>query len=598
MGIEGDCKTFLMETFPNSFKKSPPKDIQTVSIDMMQYLKSTVPDHVNSTIGFVKYLVRQITRHLGSKNGCMRVVANFDLGSPEVKKIVTHGNRYDKRCKDCKKNSSSVHEFAENCAKNCITKQKLKFKDGPHLSRNLNDPLPVKNDEWYRFSADSRNLRRELYPLIVNELLKVTCLLEHQEIILNGLPFKTIEIDIDDHKWEHGYCVTAKDTRTRVVPWTEEDLPIAFLEKEYHKVFSITAMPSNCNKKFGWIKITERLEMKNDIHEADNSVFFFSQFYPGQNTMISINDGDAFPIGLLRVAEDYRGSLNAIQQTWLRLPNKRKSQCIQIGKAPKTPHPYDYVNLTQLYMEITMYEPFKSVGVQSPVATIVFLIILSGTDFVKSFCKGIGLGTITQKLQKKKNETIKKAEASGKVPRITKGIWDTFLENAEIYSHMVQWYTWDMRPNPTAKRRIIIDEELFKMFTYKCYFNKYIKNDDDHNNLEKLRVRCSKFKIVANRLPSVDTINVWCRNASWNTQYWVNAWRNIYVDPFETKDDMSLWGFSHKGITSRVCAFQHEIDEKYKVNFLANKKSSSASVSPSKKQKVEQVLGEKIKELF
>ncbi|MDB9801157.1 hypothetical protein OAB94_02145 [Flavobacteriaceae bacterium] len=550
MGIKGDAKNFLFDEFRTCFTRKHPRDttVHLVSIDMMQYLKSTIPPNINSINAYVKYLVRQITSHLTAQNGCMVVVANFDLGSPIVKKLVTHVNRYDKRCALCKKTDS----YSDTCVKDCINKQLLKYEDGPYLSGNS---LPTKHNEWYRFAADSRNLRCELYPLIVNELLTVTCLRQGQQIVINGLQFKTIKLSINDETWETGYCATVSTDRTRIIPWHPDDLPVKFVEKEYHRVFSIEAMPPSQAYPSGWLKIRDRPEMKNDIHEADNSVFFFSQFFPRHNQMIVINDGDAIPIGLLRVAEDYRGSRNPTHQTILRLPNKSKSK-----KGILTPHKFDYVNLSKLYLDIMDYPKMKTAGVQNPVATFVFLIILAGTDFMKSFCPGIG--NITEWKDDEKQ-----------YKRQRNGSWDTYFENMSELSHMVQWLVWDMNPNPSTKRHIVVDRVAFREFTYMCYRSKHL-HDNPNASVEDIRVKCAKQKRVNYRLPSEDTIDVWCQNSSWNLQYWVNACRDIYIDPFEQENNTSFWGFDKNGITASVSSDERFVDEKYKLHFYENVKKS------------------------
>jgi hypothetical protein len=580
MGIEGPAKDYIYETFPGAIEHKPPTGIETTVIDMMQYMKSTIPDTVDCSGALANHFKKIIVSPLSVRNGCKRVIACFDLGSPAVKKFTTHTKRYDKRCKVCK--GTGVRSFSSACLNDCEGKQPLKFQDGPYLPKQPDKALPFPTKEWYRFSADSRNLRRELYPLIVNELLKFTDLKEGQEIILCGLPIKSVQIDIEDVMWQYGYNVDASENRCRIIPWEREDLPIPFIEQEYHRVFSIRAMPPNPSFPQGWIRTTRMIDMENDIHEADNSVFFFSQFFPGANQMISINDGDAIPIGLLRMAEDFRGSLTPTHTTWLRLPNLRgeKSKFI-----PKSKAPFDYINLTQLYLDIMLYDPFKESGVQNPVATIVFLIILAGTDFFKNYCKGIGIKTEWKKDKEKR-------------ARQKPGIWDTFMGNLETYSHMCQWLVWDMKPDPTAKRRIVIDRELFRLFTYEVYWNRYLFHikKEERTNIDMLRVRCSKLKTKEYHLPTETAINAMCSRVQWNADYWVNACRNIYVDPFTEKDGKSLYGFNRDGLTDDVSE-PLEVDDVYKANFHAYKNSKAfRGVSPSKKQKVVEGLKNYLKE--
>ena len=509
-----------------------------------------------------------ITLHLTKRNPCMVVIANFDLNSPGVKRLVVHKKRKEIRCKLCKAEfPRQPTTYSDRCESDCFGKKVLKFEEGPFLSNqyvapNLNGELLFKGTDFSLFSSDARNLRREIYPLIVNELLMYAPPIQGQRIILNGLPYKTVKITPDDAKWEHGTSIEGdEDTRVRVVQWDQEDLPIPFLEQEYHKVFEIVAMPPNMNQPCGWIKISENVDMRNDIHEADNSVFFFGQFFPQSNQMIIINDGDAIPIGLMRVSEDYRGSSLHRPITILRTPNK----------SPKEKHKYDYTNLTQLYSEVSDWDLMKRNGVQNPVMTLNFLIIICGTDFFEKPCFGIG-----------------PMETNTNV-----GIWGTFMKNIRMYSHLVQLFVYGGQRDPTQQRRVVVDEDMFKMFIHKCYFEKHMKNKD-HGSLRDLEIICSKkakkskLKIEKNRarlnLPSDEQIKVWCRHITWNLQYWMNACRNIYIDPFEKINDMSYYGFEKTGITASVHPIQKQVDDNYKRNFYSCQDKKKRVISKRKRE--------------
>lgn len=568
MGIQTQVRKFILKTFSACHTVTPPKiNTELVTICMMQYLRATIPDTIVTGNDLVNHFVKKITGHFTSRNGCMVVVANFDLASPGVKKFVTHVKRHDIRCKKCK--STPNLKLCEKCE----SKTSFKFKDGPYIKNHMDTPLPFTYDEYSRFSSDTRNLRCELYPLIVNALIQYAPPKQFQKMIINGLPFKTVSITHEDFLWETGYNASRDDSRERVVPWEMREIPLPhIIEKEYHKVFEIEAMPPNIRQPGGWIRVSENVEYQNDIHEADNAVFFFPNFFPQYNRLISINDGDAIPIGLLRVAEDYSGS-SQIPTTILRLKNG----------TPTDPQPYDYINLTQLYTEITTWSRMVDAGVQSPVATFVFLIIISNTDFFKNFCSGIG--TMTK--WKSDPEKRKKQKM---------GVWDTFFDNITLYSHMVQYYINSEKRDLGMKRRIVIDEVLFKMFYYKCYINRYMAKTKNVG-VTAIRVRCSKLS-ERNRIPSDEVIDVKCRNITWNLQYWLNAFRNIYINPFKKINGSSYYGFLEDRISDNVYPIQEKVDEAYRRHFYKDINAEKRIISPLKRAKVAKEMSKIVDSLF
>ena len=572
MGIDGEVKQWILDNFPQAISYDLPENIDLVCIDMMQHLKCSLPESVVTVLDLLKYLVNRVIIHFKRNKRCRVVVANFDLGSPPVKKLVEHVTRHDKRCKKCK----STPDFHADCNRKCRDKKPLKFGEGPYLnSTNLNAELPVRGSEWIRFAMDTRNLRTELYPLLMNELLLTHPPLPNQILILNGLPARTRKLDDFEMLRECGYVPKGQEERVRVVRWMPEELPVPMIEDIFHTVFMIKWLPE------GRILVTECPDMKNDIHEADNAVFFFSQFFPGHNHMVSINDGDAIPIGLLRCAEDFRGGKEPTHTTWLQLPfritNKEK---LKRMFGLRTPPRYQYINLSQLYADISGYAPFVRRGVQNPVATFVFLTILGETDFFKKFCPGIGLIRDWSKDEKKR-------------ARQTNGIWDTFMGDLEKYSHMVQWYTNDMQHDPSARRRIVLDETLFRLFTYQCYFNKYMPNKP-HTHVSDLRIRCSKLKYP---LPAKNVIRTWARRVSWNLQYWVNACRDIYTDPFEVVEGLPYWGYTPERVTENVHPLQKPVDRVFKRHFY-EQRTKNRGISPAKKRKVAKEMTQEINDFF
>lgn len=310
--------------------------------------------------------------------------------------------------------------------------------------------------------------------------------------------------------------------------------------------------------------------MLNTIDEADNACFWYQHFYPTLTTIISMNDGDAFPISLLQSRERHDGDV----------PRNRQYLCLPYRKKQKKDNPlaithrFEYVDVNALYAAVRTHAPFVEHRICNPVATLTFLIILCNTDFFANFAPGIGYAT-------------KWCEGKKQTP----GILDTFKSQIATFSHLVQWHYDAQPPDPCAERRIVLDERLFELFTYHCYFNKH--GDRAKRSLSKsdlsitdLRVYCSKFKKESHRLPDKSAVRLWARQLTWNMQYWLNAPRNIYVDPYETYMGKSYYGYV-KGpndidITTDTSPKQKEVDEAYKRNFYKRrqKKKKRKKVAP------------------
>lgn len=568
MTLKTLIKKLIKTRFPGAWSTVAPENIHVTAKDFMQHIKGTLPDNILTVNDLLSYLVRIITLMLSKRNGCNTAIVCFDTKTVEVKSIVEYGTRKEWRCKHCKKLAKNT--FSALCEKSCATSKPLRFEDGPHFPADHSMPLPVKPKQWMRFAGDSRNLRRELYPLLMN------CFLEGgrfvpapgQSLILCGLPCKTQSVPIfNKSQWDAGFNATAGTKREILVKWNVDPSP---LNDEYRSFDSVPISneyfakhPDMYNQVYGIenrngvIYRRKMVEMNNSIAEADNSVFFFMKFYPNCNYMVDINDGDAISIGLLRVLEDFVAGKCPVDR-YIALPNKSKP-------TPGVPYySHDYVNLVQLKQLIDADTQYIAANVANPVATLVFLIILGETDFFKAFCNGIGYKT-------KYNDDEKK-RAKQKM-----GIWDTFHARLPMFSHMVQWNISDMISDPTAKRRIVIDEELFVLFTKYCYWHKYGKTDKV--DFAQVRAHCEKLKTKKNRMPTKQQILVWVRQIDWNLLYWLNSCRDIHIDPFEIVDGESYYGYNKKtmSITKRVHATQQPVDEAYKRHFYKRRKKQKTA---------------------
>jgi len=587
MTIQTIVKEWVLGYFSGCVKRQPPKEIGVVIVEMMAHVKGTLPSSVNTIRKLLEHLERLITGHFDTTLNTHTVIVCFDLKSTVAKNIMTRPERQDKRCKLCK----TTETFHPDCKRKTPCKDvppPLKFEDGPYFSNNLDDALPVEPHEWTRFAGDSRNLRRELYPRLVNQLLMSYPRRPGQTIYVSGLPFQTRNILPAEYFEECGYVAGRETNRIRVVQWPDEHLTLPLLSDElFNKVFRIHWMYPSPERPNGWKLVTECPEMQHDIHEADNSIFFFTQFFPqGTRLMITINDGDALPIGLLRTAEDFANFDEPYHRVWIRLPYlvgdaKHKAK---YGNVPR--HRYDYINLTKLYKKISNDQLFVQSGVQNPVATVVLLMILAGTDFFKGYCPGIGY----------------KTDWKPKSTRQKNGIWDTFMEDLGNYSHMIQWYTLDMTRNPTIFRRIVIDYDLFEHFTYKCYFNKYLSNNPSPT-LADLRVHCSKSKSSSANLPSKQQIRMWYGWLDHNVTYWANAVRNIYVDAYEKIDGKSYYGFENGRTTADVYPGMREVDEVFSRHFYSQKQkekqkqTASALISSPKRRRIVSDMKDEVKDI-
>ena len=507
MGIKTEVKNEIYNLYQKRCIESrPPKGVKVVSKCMMMDIKRPPPKNMDLD-AYVRWVCRQAYNYFTKE--VHTVIVNFDLGSPGVKQIVEHKKRYGGK------------------------KGVLKFEDGPHL----NGKMPK---DWMLFAADTRNLRRELYPLLYNCFLDWKPAFPGQRLILNGLPIVTRIINNFDYEDDCGYMAQDGITRLDLRKWFLDELPIKFVEEDYHKTFEIVGTMPSHKYPLGRIKRCERYDMQNDIHEADSSTFFFADFFPTENFMVVMNDGDGIMIGLLKVAKDLKIRVN--RQMYLQLPMKMKVKPDpnndpkinaalkkRYGKAPFPKN--DYINLTKMYIEIRDSKIFLENGVQSPVASLVVLGIMAGCDFVKKCFPYVGW----------KNS-----------------VWQTYFDNLEKYSHMVQCYCLNREIDPKEERKVVIDEKLFVEFAHDCHRKQYKVEEIE-------QIKCSKR-------PNDVKINVDCRNIEWTARYWLNAPYNKYIDPLEKHDGGEVWGYTETKVVSEITCSRKPIDDTYTRNFRSNKK--------------------------
>ena len=560
MTLPTKVKKLLMERYPDAFSRTAPQNIQVVAIDMMQHVKGSLPESIVTVRDLIQYLVKAIKSQLERNNGCHTVIACFDIATVPVKRIVEYGKRKEWRCALCRK-QKDADTLDKDCKKDCENKRPLKFEDGPHFPLDDDARLPVPAKQWMRFAADSRNLRAEVYPRLMNCFLTEmwTSPPEGKQIIISGLPCETQVIPLEHAEWHLGYTPTTEAERHILVPWRLDSVHVALDPRYaradmYQRVYRIIT-------RNGRVFRSELPEMKHQIAESDNSIFYFMRFFPECGFLFVINDGDAISIGLLRVLEDFRGGVCPLQRV-IALPFRGKRRPGEAAYA------YTYVNLPHLKMLIDADEQYTAAGVTNHVATLIFIIILAGTDFFKGFCYGIGYKT------EYKEDPEKRAKQNP-------GVWDTFHARLPMFRALVQWNVNTMIPSPTTQRRIVIDEELFAIFTRYCYLDYYSSRIKSNNvDFAAVRAHCAKSKVPEKRVPSQQHLLLMVRALDWHLNYWVNACRNIDIDPFLKVNGKSYYGYTaetESGITASVYRKQLPVDEVYKRNFYKRAKRKRES---------------------
>jgi hypothetical protein len=538
-------KEYFRITFPSCFTYEAPQHLME-SMCMMQKLKGDLPSWLKTMRNLRALLYSQANARFEAFPALQVFVMCFDRTTPEPKSMVCHTTRYERRCKLCKqkpavpygKTVGSEH-FDPACERNCIGNQILWFGEGDHLNlEDLDAPLP----DWNRFSSDNRNLRQILYPIMMNWMLDYIPP-AGKTVLISGLPCNRrmiAERQMDYNSTGANQVRGNVTTREILTPWLLGNLPLP-ADTDTSAVVMIRGIPPCPQYPTGHLLQQVVPEMRNDIHEADNAIFFFSKFFPDLPIHVAcINDGDGISIGLLRAYEDFRGGQQPLQEQWLALPVR--GQQVQEDRI-------EYVNLTLMVQKIESHPNFIAKGIQSPIATIVFMVILAGTDFFDGeFCFGIGHRTDW------KDDDAKRSKQ-------TKGIWDTFLDRLDMFHHMVQYYVNVRNYSGEEERRIVLDEDLFAIFTKMCYTNKYEVSAKG----KPIEVHCAKFKDPRKHFPNDQLIQRWARQIGWNLNYWANAWRGIYIDPFERYLGESYWGYTKdSGIVNVVASKQKPLDEVHK----------------------------------
>jgi hypothetical protein len=581
MGLPTTEREFLRAAFAAAFAldKIPTPlggggDVSpTVAIvDFMQYVKYIPPD-IATKSAVLQYFVSKISHLMLNKHRStlttMIVVVD---GEPlDVKRMIEHKKRYK---------NVSVYK-SEGGKKR-------------YLPRNSEDLMPR---EWIRFAGSYKLLRRELYPELFNAF--ITCRyftpLPGQTLILSGFPGRS--------RWETVYNnhlgggttpsgVSPWDARTStegqvlvVAPWT--DLPITrTMEQEdpdlYNRVYYVKNIPPCQQYPKGAL---ERAEWKeacasnvpgtfgaNGLAEADVRLFYYDHWFQNEHIIFYINDGDVFSIGLLYASErctaisPHTGQYVFRNQHTVCLPykkGKKKKKGVAEKEVPAAPAAgkEEYVNLNILYQLVRSYPQLQ--GVQNPVASFVFLLIMAETDFFKDFLKGMG----AQKV-----------------------IWKVFFENAQLLSHLVQLSDDGVPRSTRTPRTAIMDEDMFRQFIYYCYLEKHknsVGGRPTFSELQKATQVDAKGKPKADEayyLPDRNRIRLWCRQVEWNLLYWKNGPLGHFPNPFEMWYDLPYYPYwkdpAGKPVMVDVVATRPKpVDWVYAQHMYAHRKRPTAAAA-------------------
>jgi hypothetical protein len=546
MGLGTEERKFLRAQFGGAFSFNLPSNgverphPGVVIVDFMQWVKS-MPKEIHTRDGCITYLTNFVKRLMFQIPGVHTVIVCVDGKPTPVKRMVEHGGRYKDK---------NVYRAIPGMA---------------YFPKEGTDLIPT---EWIRFAGNYKLLRRELYPALFNAFMQMTPK-PGQMLILSGFPGQSRPVPVrgggGGGNWE-AHVNHKAGTALEVHLWEAQELPITKeMEKAdpdlYHRTYLLENVMPCAEYPQGAMRRAEWVEAKNDISEGDIRMFWFEHWYQNEpHILFSINDGDVFSIALLYAYERLRSiqreppiidgkqvlppQANVVKYTFrnnhtIMLPYKQVegNSFFAADQVPK----YEYVDVNKFYELVREYTPLHAT-VQNPVATLVFLLIISGSDFFPTLIKGIGAQTV---------------------------VWKVFFDNIAIFSHMVQ-LSEGVPQGTRTPRDVVIDEDLFIIFTRYCMIEKHEgallkKMPKPKGKKKKGKDEVSSSTIVAasaatataaisftalqhkmshdaKGLPKADTayhmptknaIRLRKRQCEWNFKYWKNGPLGHVPDPFE-----------------------------------------------------------------
>ncbi len=507
MGLPTAERDFLRKAFGASFGFKVKGDPTVAIVDFMQYVK-VVPDGIATKDAMIAYFVNKIKFLLFQPGSTLKVVIVLVDGKPQpVKRMVEHAERY-----------KNVNVY--------------NAKEAPLLPKRGIDLIPK---EWIRFAGNYKLLQRELYPELFNAFMDCRHFTPRpgQSIILSGFPGRSEwETICGDASWDRP--TNNKGKVLMVKTWRPEELPLTSAREKadpdlYHRVYVLENVAPCAEFPQGALRRAEWEDGKNAISEADLRMFYFEHWYQNEHVMFILNDGDIFSIGALYAYE----RLVAIQPNGTYVFRNQHSICMPYKKtkdneffAEDNVPKHEYIDLNKFYELVNEYEPMKKAGVQNPVLTLVFLLVMAGSDFFKDFLKGMGSQTV---------------------------VWKVFFANIIVFTHMVQ-LSQGVPGSTRTRRTIVVDEDLFMQFIYYCYLEKYEKTELKKRKVNKLTFKQLKERTLVDakgnakedadyHLPNRNKIRLWCRQVEWNLLYWKNGPLGHVPDPFEMWYDLPYFPY-------------------------------------------------------
>jgi hypothetical protein len=554
MGLPTFARKYLKETYATAFSYSPTGDPTVCVYDLMKDVKH-MPDEITTLDDVLHYLVNKVKTFMMNTPNLRVMIVCVDRKPPPVKRMVTHAGRYK-------------------------NKDVFEAKNGPYLPMKAQGLIPT---PWIRFAGNYKLLQRELYPRLFNAFMDGNHIVPKpgQMLVLHGFPAFSEWITI--YKQHSNHINTNERGQIKQVHFWKADLELPItkdMERAdpdlYNRIYVFENVPPCQQFPQGYLRKEEWLEAKNNINESDGAMFFYDHWFQNENIMLVCNDGDVFSYGLLYSSERVTAQNTFRNNHIICLPYKKTKD--NEWFAPDQIPRYEYVDLNRLYILIKDDASMMAAGVQNHVLTMVFLLILAGSDFFKEYMKGLG------------------AEAV---------LWKVFFFNLKMFSHMVQ-SSKGVTASTRTPRTIVLDEDLFRIFTHYCYVHKYgkparKKSKTDDLTYEILEEHCKTGakaeKDADYHMPDRNKIRLWCRQIEWNLLYYKNTpFGNEHSpNPFEEWDGLPYYPYIKEGeggkpqMVDVVAAKRKPIDEVYAQHMYATKQKSSTvipEVSEEQKKKV------------
>lgn len=589
MGISGWIFKNLKLAHPECMTKIIPPEYRQgrhIGISDNQFLIKLHPEFVNTVHLLKKFIVDSVVNQMRRADlPCPFFICLFDRWTPDAKAIKTHATR-----------DKGIEPVPYDAQRPVLDERE------PHKVLDILHP-----DKWQSYTTNRELVRRELYPIIWNAFMdeKYYSASPGEQLVLHGLPgqWKMVRnpLFMNSEDPNTPRELESMCPRERITPLHEKLDPDL-----YNRVFIIR--PNGLK--------TEWKDAKNEIGEADLAIVKYWQFFPQDNWIIFMDDGDALPISLLHTFDRIQGDGTLGERSFYickprrgasgkelkrrarerklkdgkklsedEVRDQEKLEAIEQAKGKpwsriegERPKEY-FINVNGLFKAI-MSDPRLS-KVQNPVVYVIMGIILGGTDYFgggangASFLPGIGQQRI---------------------------VWPALYQHASEFSHMIQ-ASMAHPPDPDAWREIVIDKDAVVGFFNTCYLQvhegtleelrtKFEQREKKRletlsKKLEKLRKTSSPPQEIAkvqasmakprdqNSILSEQTMRVLVSHLHHNIMYWRNAWKRNYErypNIFERDEQgQSLWGYDHTTRTVADCVSSESpfpVDEVYRRWFI------------------------------